>query len=86
MSRNVVVIPARVQTQNGYELKKRTCAYCRVSTNMESQASSIANQVEYYYSLINKNKDLHYVDTYIDKGKSGTNTYSRTEFLRMIED
>ena len=86
MNRNVVVIPARVQTENDCIQKKRTCAYCRVSTNMESQESSIANQEEYYYNLINKNNELFYAGTYIDKGKKGKNTYSRKEFLRMIED
>ena len=86
MISNVVVIPAKTNAENNIPLKKRTCAYCRVSTNMESQESSIANQVEYYYNLINKDNNLYYIDTYIDKGKTGTNTYSRTEFLRMIED
>jgi len=82
----VTVIPARQREEGIKKTKLRTCAYCRVSTNFESQDTSILNQVEYYYNLITKDNELSYVDTYIDHGKSGTNTYTRSAFMQMIED
>ena len=83
---NVMLIPANITAVNNKNNLKRTCAYCRVSTDLESQESSIKNQKEYFYNMINEDKTLSYVGTYIDQGKSGTNTYSRDNFNQMIND
>ncbi|HEY9062520.1 MAG TPA: hypothetical protein VIO64_18775 [Pseudobacteroides sp.] len=55
MTKNVSVIPARqVHTAKGIPvlLRKRVCAYCRVSTDTEEQLSSYEAQVEYYTNYI----------------------------------
>ena len=90
MQRKVIKIPAYNQQEaNGdsFEIKKKkTAAYCRVSTFELGQASSFELQVDYYKKLINSNENWEYVGVYSDCGKSGTSTDKRNEFNKMIED
>lgn len=64
---------------------KRVATFSRVSTEMNSQKTSILNQEEIYSSWIEKNKCILY-KSYIDDGISGTKAYKRTEWLKMLED
>ena len=84
----VKVIPAIVDRAEYSENrpKKRTCAYCRVSTGDEDQKLSYELQVTYYTGLIMKNEEWEYGGIYADRGISGTSIKNRTEFKRMIED
>ena len=45
-------------------VKKRVCAYARVSTDKESQANSYEVQVNYYRNKIKKNPEWILVDIY----------------------
>jgi len=66
--------------------KKRVCAYCRVSTELEEQEASFTSQVNFYTQYISGRVDWTLVDIYADEGISGTTTKKRKEFLRMIDD
>lgn len=61
-------------------------AYCRVSTDMEEQLHSFANQMDYYTKYISSKPEYEMVGVYGDEGISGTSLKKRDEFKRMIED
>ena len=70
MSKVVSVIPAKpVQAIKGlpFQAKKRVCAYCRVSTDMEEQLSSYEAQVTYYEDYIKKRPDWEFAGIYADE-------------------
>lgn len=79
----VVKIEARKQ---GFGRKKRVAAYCRVSKDSERLMHSVANQISYYSSLIQKNPEWDYAGVYADEGITGTDATKRPEFQRMIAD
>lgn len=84
----VIVIPptAGKDSETIKETKKRVCAYCRVSTDLDEQQTSYALQVVHYTKFIKKNTLWEFSGVYADEGISGTSIKNRTEFLRMIED
>lgn len=69
-----------------YDLPLRVTFYARVSTEKVEQQGSLENQIQYYTDFIQKNPNWTYVEGYIDEGISGTSTYKRESFLRMIAD
>ncbi|MGN0786796.1 MAG: recombinase family protein [Christensenellales bacterium] len=82
----VQVIPAKADME-GYERPKpRVCAYCRVSTDMDTQALSYELQVQNYTEYITSNPDWEFAGIYADKGISGTSLRHRDNFNRMIAD
>lgn len=66
--------------------KLRVAAYCRVSTDEESQAGSYELQVQYYTEMIQNNPDWEFAGIYADEGISGTSVHHRTRFQEMIAD
>lgn len=69
-----------------YDLSLRVTYYARVSTEKVEQQGSLENQVQYYTEFIQKNPNWTFVQGYVDEGISGTSTYKRESFLRMIDD
>ncbi len=67
-------------------MKKRVCAYCRVSTDKEDQENSFENQKNYFEREIGKNPEYEYIGTYADKGITGTSLTKRKDFNRMLTD
>lgn len=65
---------------------KRVAAYCRVSTDMESQASSLDTQTRSFQEMIATHPGWTLAGVYADEGLSGTRAANRTEFQRMIAD
>lgn len=65
--------------------KLRVCAYARVSSDGEDQITSYNNQVCYYTDYIQSNPNWIFVDVFTDEGISGTNTFKRTGFNKMIK-
>ena len=62
MSKNITIIPpseSRPETL-------RVAAYCRVSTDLEEQASSYASQIRSYTELISQHEGWELVDIYAD--------------------
>lgn len=87
---NVHVIPATRRDNENFRsneiTKKRVCAYCRVSTEEESQATSYELQVSYYTDFIKKNPSWEFVGIFADEGISGTSTKKRLQFQKMIQE
>ena len=82
----VQIIPA-LADRDGYEKRKqRVCAYCRVSTDMDTQALSYELQVQNYTEYITSNEEWEFVGVYADRGLSGTSLKHRDDFNRMIAD
>ena len=74
------------QGKSIYDLPLRVTFYARVSTEKVEQQGSLENQIQYYTEFIQKNPNWTYIPGYIDEGISGTSTYKRDSFLRMIAD
>lgn len=66
--------------------KKRVAAYCRISSELDGQVSSMALQMQVYESKIKLNPEWEFAGVYADEGITGTNMKKRTQFLQMIED
>ena len=66
--------------------KLKTAAYCRVSTDMETQEGSYELQVAYFTDLINANPTMELVGIYGDKGKSGLHISSRPGLQKLMDD
>ena len=87
VEKEVQIIPAKKDLDaNAGKKKLRVCAYCRVSTDEDSQGTSYELQVQNYKQMIQKNEDWEYVGIYADEGISGTSVFKRQRFLEMIED
>lgn len=64
---------------------KNVVAYCRVSTNKESQFDSFEAQKQFFVDYAESN-NLNLIHTYSDKGITGTSTKKRAGFNQMMED
>lgn len=64
----------------------RVAAYCRVSTDKESQQSSLETQITSFQEKITLHPGWELAGVYADEGLSGTSTEHRVEFQRMISD
>lgn len=83
----VIWTPLQIHHQANYSqlpAETRVAAYCRVSSNLESQLESIKIQELYYRSLIRKNPDWQMVGVFCDEGVTGTRSDKRPEFQRMM--
>jgi len=89
-ARNVRLIPKKIDSSSiassGNFKQKRVCAYARVSTDSEEQATSYNAQVDYYTNFIKQKPNWIYVDTFADEGISGTSTKKRDGFNKMISE
>ncbi len=85
-TKEVQIIPAKKDIEAEAEKKKlRVCAYCRVSTEEDNQASSYELQVQNYTKMINENEEWEFAGIFADEGISGTSVLHREHFLEMIE-
>lgn len=83
----VEVIPARdIRAMDDPNRIWNVCAYCRVSTDEESQQSSYELQVQHYTEFIKGHENWVLHKVYADEGISGTSVKNRTHFLEMIDD
>jgi DNA invertase Pin-like site-specific DNA recombinase len=87
----VQVIPAtKRHVENGDQFRKqnrlRVAAYCRVSTEEESQENSYAVQKSHYTTLILSRSGWELAGIYADEGKSGTTRKGRSRFNELISD
>ena len=80
MINNVTKIETRKE-----KTRKRVAAYCRVSTDTESQLDSLENQMEAFRYQLTLHDDWELVDIYADEGLSGTSVKGRAKFQEMIE-
>ena len=66
--------------------KLRVAAYARVSTDLDSQETSIENQCDHYKSLIEANPAWELAGIYAESGVSGTKADTRAELQRLMQD
>ena len=87
---NVTKIPATISRYTAQPIdtpvKRKVCAYARVSTDSEEQLTSYEAQVSYYTEYIKKHDNWEFIKVYADEGISGCSTKGRIGFLKMIED
>ena len=84
--KEVQIIPAKRDMEPDATKKKlRVCAYCRVSTDEDTQASSYELQVQNYTRMIQENPEWEFAGIFADEGISGTSVLHREHFLEMIE-
>lgn len=84
--REIIEIPAKPhEKQDRPKRQLRVAAYCRVSTNQESQQNSYQAQKAYYTDKIAANPNWILVDIFADEGITGTSAQKRPEFQRMIQ-
>lgn len=87
MAKNIKIIrPVKQQVTQQLQLKKRVCAYCRVSTDSREQHNSFEVQMNYYKDFIENHEDWEFAGVYADDARSGTKLQKREEFLRMLKD
>ena len=67
-------------------MKKRVCAYARVSLDTDSLEKSLSNQISYFNDLIQSNDEYEFVKIYYDDGISGTSLKKRVGFNQMLDD
>ncbi|MEG2624214.1 MAG: recombinase family protein, partial [Clostridia bacterium] len=65
---------------------KRVAAYCRVSTDMEQQESSLETQMKVFGDMISARVGWALAGIYVDDGITATNTTKRVQFKQMIAD
>ena len=76
----IIKIPAKREDQ-----KVRVAAYCRVSTEKDTQEDSLEIQQTAYASRINRQPNWELVEVYSDC-HSGLSAEKRPGFMRMIND
>ena len=64
----------------------RVAAYCRVSTDLEMQQTSLDTQIASFRKIITERPGWTLAGIYADKGISGTSVKHREEFKRMVAD
>ena len=86
----VTVIPSTInpltQAPLTTQVKRKVCAYARVSTDSDEQYTSYEAQVNYYQKYIQEKPEWEYVGVYADEGITGTNRKRRVKFNQMIEE
>ena len=70
---------------NNLPTLKRVCAYARVSSGKDAMLQSLAAQISYYSSYIQRHPDWQYVGVFADEATTGTKE-NRVEFQNMLTD
>lgn len=65
-------------------VKKKVCAYARVSTFHDKQEESLESQIQYYENKILNNPEYEFCGVFADRGISGYSD-KRPEFQRMLK-
>ena len=80
--KKIIFIPAKNSLRSGGKLK--IAAYCRVSTERETQKSSIDTQIEYYTELIQMNPEWDFAGVFYDY-ESGLRKEKRNGLDTMLK-
>ena len=81
--------PQKVETISSAPVSRRklkAAAYARVSTDLDSQETSIENQCDHYLHLIEANPDWELAGIYEESGVSGTKADTRPELQKLLHD
>ena len=66
--------------------KLRVGVYCRISTLLETQTSSLEGQRTHFEKYIAARPDMEAVDFYMEEGVTGTKAEVRPELQRLLRD
>lgn len=80
--KKIIFIPAKNSLRSGGKLK--VAAYCRVSTERETQKSSIDTQIKYYTDLIQENPEWDFAGVFYDY-ESGLRKEKRNGLDAMLK-
>lgn len=86
MTPGLQVISREEETAGEETRPVRVAAYCRVSTDLALQQSSLDLQMESYGRTIEAHPGWVLAGIYADRGASGTTVKGRSEFMRMMKD
>ena len=78
----VATIPPAATVQQ----QLRVAGYCRTSTDLDSQETSIEGQKNHYRNYIENHPGWSLVDIYWETGLSGTKAETRPELQRLLSD
>ena len=88
--RKITIIPKKqecqINVETGQAIKRKVCAYARVSTDLEDQKNSFNAQLDEYQTRISSNPNWEFVKLYSDEGITGTSMKKREGFKTMIDD
>ena len=79
-------IATAVSAKNDETCRRKVAGYARVSTDRLEQETSYEAQLDYYTKFIKSHDNWEFVGMYSDEGITGTNTFKRDGFNRMIDD
>lgn len=65
-------------------MKKKVCAYVRVSSSSKAQEHSYEFQKAYWAEELSSNNEYDFIGVYADKGISGKESSRRPQFIKMI--
>ena len=65
-------------------MKKKVCAYVRVSSSSKAQEHSYEFQKAYWTEELSSNNEYDFVGVYADKGSSGKESSRRPQFIKML--
>ena len=75
----------RIPPKPDFTVKKRVCAYARVSSGKDAMLHSLSAQVSYYSDMIQQMPDAEFVGVYADEAYTGTKE-QRPGFTQMLSD
>lgn len=75
----------KIERRQTEQMKKRVCAYVRVSTDSEQQEDSLVNQISYFKRFITGHPEWEFAGIYADQGITGY-VESRPQFQKMLAD
>ncbi len=78
------VTPVTIAAISKAKQKIKTAAYCRISTDMESQQTSIENLRQHFENEIRCHPDYEFAGVFLEVGVTGTKAEIRPELQRMI--
>ncbi|MBQ8088503.1 MAG: recombinase family protein [Clostridia bacterium] len=64
----------------------RVAAYCRVSTEEETQQGSLAAQQTHWQSVIAERPEWTLTEIYVESGVSATHAHTRPQLMRLIDE
>lgn len=76
----------KIRPSKAAKKKLRVAAYCRVSTDSDTQLESLETQKTHYENYINSRDDWEFAGLYFDEGITGTKADKRPKLMRLIED
>ena len=85
MSGYVIELPQIKGKESIWSQSLRVAAYCRVSTDYETQKQSLENQIAFYTDYVRRNPYWKLVAVYADSS-SGLRTKNRPGYQQLLKD